>query len=152
MDKGKTSFADDKAYADMKQMLAGWKDDSRNIKKTFLQIKEMLHKEKNTVLNFVSRPGVSYSLRASYQDAKNRTRPMFALVDIIDDDPENRWLSVCFYLETITDPEHIGNLIPQGILGDDGYCFDLDAFDLAGLAYVKERVNEAYAYGTTKVP
>jgi hypothetical protein len=38
------------------------------------------------------------------------------MVDVIDDDPEVRWLSVCFYGEMITDPDEAGELIPEGLL------------------------------------
>ena len=147
MDREKNGFASEKAFAEMMEILDSWQDDQQKIKQSFLIIKNMLLERRNTSLDFKSRPGVSYSLRASFKNMNHKKRSLFALVDIIDDDPENRWLSVCFYVETITDPELIGNLIPQGILGEDGYCFDLDAFDEFLLAYIEERVDEAYSFG-----
>ena len=65
------------------------------------------------------------------------------MVDIIDDDPENRWLSICFYAETITDPKEEDDIIPGGLLGEDGYCFDLFEEDNEMITYLKERMNEA---------
>jgi hypothetical protein len=111
-----------------------------------LKIKDAMVKKENTSLDFKSRPGVSYSLRANFKNLYGKKRALFALVDIIDDDPENRWLSICFYVETITDPDNVGNLVPQGILGEDGYCFDLFEFDESMMSYVEERMDEAHAY------
>ncbi|MFZ5563507.1 MAG: hypothetical protein ACOZBW_05595, partial [Thermodesulfobacteriota bacterium] len=70
---------------------------------------------------------------------------LFAVVDVIDDDPGNRWLSVCFYGETITDPDERGGLIPGGLLGEDGYCFDMDEADDALTTYLQKRMDEAYS-------
>ncbi len=66
------------------------------------------------------------------------------MVDIVDDDPGKRWLSVCFYGDSVTDPEEAGNLIPGGLLGEDGYCFDLYANDPETVAYLKKRIDEAH--------
>ena len=120
------------------------------MKQAFLIIKTTLLNKEHTVLRFKSRPGVSHSLRAYFSGRGNRQKPppLFALVDIIDDDPANRWLSICFYTQMITDPEEIGNLVPEGILGEDGYCFDLFEFDETLIAYVKQKLDEAYAYLT----
>ena len=96
------------------------------------------------------RPGVSYSLRATH--ALQKKRALFLIMDIINDDPENRWLSVCFYPDMITDPEHKGNLIPLGLLGEDGYCFDLEKWDEAYLNYLEVRQDEAYNSATEEAP
>jgi len=149
MDREKNSFANEKAFVEMLEILDSWKDDHRKIKMFFLKIIDMLLKRENTSLDFKSRPGVSYSLRANFKNIDGKKRPLFGLVDIIDDDPENRWLSICFYVETITDPNNVGNLVPQGILGKDGYCFDLYEFEESMMSYVEERMDEAYAYGIT---
>ena len=73
----------------------------------------------------------------------NAPTAVFSIIDIIDD-PDARWLSVCFYNGTITDPDSKGILIPQGILGEDGYCFDLEEFDETLLCYLEKRMDEAY--------
>ena len=44
---------------------------------------------------------------------------LFAIIDVIDDDPQARWLSVCFYGDMITDPEGRGEVIPGGLAGAD---------------------------------
>ena|GEM_PF-6416715 len=38
----------------------------------------------------------------------------------------------------------LGNLIPKGLLDEDGYCFDVDAYDEILLFYIGGRINEAY--------
>ena len=150
MDREKNGFASEKAFAEMMEILDGWQDDQQKIKQSFLKIKNMLLERENTSLDFKSRPGVSYSLRANFINLDGKKRALFALVDIIDDDPENRWLSICFYVETVSDPENIGNLVPQGIIGEDGYCFDLYEFDESMVSYIEERVDEAYSYDITE--
>jgi hypothetical protein len=89
---------------------------------------------------------VSYSLRASRpggDGAGEEGLALFALVDVIDDDPDRRWLSVCFYESLISDPDGLGELIPGGILGEDGYCFNLEAEDPELLTYLRARLDEA---------
>ena len=68
------------------------------------------------------------------------------MIDAISDDPQRRWLSVCFYSNTITDPEERGNLIPEGLLKEDGYCFDVEAWDEQDLRYLERRLDEAYRH------
>jgi hypothetical protein len=92
---------------------------------------------------FKGRAGVSYSLRAKHENQKGRD--LFVMVDVIDDDPEARWLSVCFYGDLITDPDEKGDLVPGGLAGDDGYCFNLDEWDENEIAYLEERLGEACA-------
>jgi hypothetical protein len=68
---------------------------------------------------------------------------LFALVDVIDDDPAARWLSVCFYADMITDPEELGDVAPGGLAGEDARCFDLESGARAD--YILERLKEAHA-------
>ena len=63
-------------------------------------------------------------------------------MDVIED-VDGRWLSVCFYADTVSDPEERGNLVPLGLLGEDGYCFDVEEPDTVLEAYVLERIDEA---------
>ena len=44
---------------------------------------------------FKARPGVSYSLRARH--AAQSKRELFVLLDVVDDEPNNRWLSCLLY-------------------------------------------------------
>ena len=85
---------------------------------------------------------MSYSLRVKHM--LQQSRELFVIMDVIDDDPESRWLSVCFYPDMITDPEERGNIIPLGLLGEDGYCFDYDEWDEEFLRYLETRLDEAH--------
>jgi hypothetical protein len=100
-------------------------------------------------LQFVARPGVSYSLRPKHQAQSDRE--LFAMIDVIDDDPQARWLSVCFYGDMITDPKQLGEVIPGGLAGADGYCFDMFDNDSALAAYLVERLHEAASVAATSV-
>jgi len=50
---------------------------------------------------------------------------------------------VCFYADAVSDPEGLGNLIPGGIMGNDGYCFDVFEQNASLLQYLEERIREA---------
>ncbi|VFQ43653.1 hypothetical protein [Desulfoluna butyratoxydans] len=118
-----------------------WTETDTRMKEAFLSLKDYLNTKEGVSLDFHSRPGVSYSLRARH--AAQTDRDLFVMVDVIDDDPAERWLSVCFYGDMITDPDEEGDLIPDGLKGSDGYCFDMDEFDADKLAYLKARFDEA---------
>jgi len=129
----------------MEVLLRDWREQRGNLVPVFVRLHEILGKDGETVFSFKARPGVSYSLRAAYRSASDTSDigSLFALVDIIDDDPSARWLSVCFYAESVTDPEERGNLIPGGLLGEDGYCFDIFEEDEGLMAYLEARAEEA---------
>jgi len=120
-----------------------WKEDALGLKPAFVSYFEDLKAMANAGIEFNERPGISYSLRGMHKNGKDR--PLFVMIDVIDDDPKERWLSVCFYGDTIADPDEEGDLIPEGLLGDDGYCFDLDQADESLTAYVRNRIQEAYS-------
>ena len=126
----------------VKKFIDDWQEDTLGLKPVFVSYFEDLQKMADAEIEFNERPGISYSLRGINKN-KNE-RPLFVMIDVIDDDPKQRWLSVCFYGDTITDSEEEGDLIPEGLLGDDGYCFDLDEADASLAAYVRQRIQEAY--------
>lgn len=129
----------------MKNLLDAWTEDPGSVKKAFLELHDALLRRPHTFSHFVSRPAISYSLRVGIREGVSRyTRPLFALVDIVDGAPGERWLSVCFYADMVTDPENLGNLVPRGLLGEDGHCFDLTAYDKEVLGYLMERIEETY--------
>lgn len=103
----------------------------------FDTVRAMEHVE----LQFVSRPGVSYSLRPKHSNQKERA--LFAMIDVIDD--AERWLSVCFYGDMISDPGERGEIIPGGLAGSDGYCFDMFEDDEDMAHYLVDRLLEAAA-------
>ena len=114
----------------------------KGLRQAFIELFEHLKTFDDTTLEFNARPKVSYSLRPRHDSQKNRS--LFAMVDVIDDDPEDRWLSICFYGEMITDPDEAGELIPEGLLGEDGYCFDLYEYDEKEINYLKQRLTQAH--------
>ena len=128
----------------MIELLEEWTDDPMNMKKAFVKLKAKFESREDVTYSFKSRPGVSYSLRVNARNNAQKGRPLFALMDIVDDESESRWLSVCFYSDLVTDPEGEGNLVPEGILGEDGYCFDIFEYDRDLINYIAQRVDEAY--------
>lgn len=78
----------DAAY--IRNFLATWNDESG-----MKELCEILHAHMASLagaaLSFVSRPGVSHSIRLT-----GGTGDILALLDVIDDDPAGRWLSLCF--------------------------------------------------------
>lgn len=139
-------FLDQESEFEWKRFMGAWVDGPGGVRRSFRRLNDAVSGRENAVLEFVSRPGVSYSLRGLAGGSPTRDGPIFTLIDVIDDDPGHRWLSVCFYEEAITDPEGLGNLVPQGILGRDGHCFDVTEFDEGFLAYLEERIREAHAW------
>ena len=126
---------------EMEHFIESWQD-TNGMKSVFLQIKNFFEAQKEAELSFNARPGVSYSLRAAHPGQKDRS--LYVMADVVDDDPKDRWLSVCFFRDMITDPEEKGDLIPDGLLGEDGYCFDITEPDDKLATYVEARIDEAY--------
>jgi hypothetical protein len=108
----------------------------------FLHFREYLRQKKGVTLEFLPRPGVTYSLRAVH--AAQKKKGLFVMVDVIEDSP--RWLSVCFYSEMITDPEEKGGFVPDGLLGEDAVCFDIEERDEDLIRYIEIRLDEACRY------
>lgn len=90
------------------------------------------------VLEFIPREGLTYSVRAAKPGGE---RPLFAMIDVIEDDP--RWLSVCFFADLISDPDDRGDVVPEGLMGQDARCFDITEGERDLTAYVAERLSEA---------
>lgn len=111
------------AARQIEEFLSNWPGENQPMREWFRQFYHQLSAMEGVRLSFVARPGVSYSLRPVHSNQRGRDK--FAIVDVIDDDPAERWLSVCFYEDMITDPNGRGELIPGGLSGSDGYCFDM---------------------------
>jgi hypothetical protein len=126
----------------LEKFIAEWEDTESKTKQAFTELVEHLQRMEDITLDFNARPGITYSLRPKHNNQKNRA--LFAMVDVIDDDPKEKWLSVCFYGDMITDPEEMGDLIPEGLLGDDGHCFDIYEYELSEVEYLKKRLDDAY--------
>ncbi len=119
-----------------------WKETQTKTRQAFIEVYEHLKTLEDITFDFNERPKVSYSLRPKHNAQKKKS--LFAMVDVIDDEPGERWLSVCFYGEMITDPDEAGDLIPEGLLGEDGYCFDLYEYDKDEIEYLKQRLTQAH--------
>lgn len=123
------------------RFLHGWNTDPNRTKDCFFELKQHLESLDDIELSFIDRPGVTYSLRATH--ARQTIREFFAMVDIIDDDPANRWLSVCFYKEFVDDPQALGDEVPGGLMGEDATCFDLFERNDIQLDYILARISMA---------
>jgi hypothetical protein len=126
----------------VRKFLDEWTDDSLGTKPIFISFFQDLLEKDEAGFEFYERSGISYSLRGIHNNHKDK--PLFVMVDVIDDDPKRRWLSVCFYGDMIEDTEEIGDLIPEGLLGSDGYCFDITESNEHLKQYVRRRIQEAY--------
>jgi len=125
---------------ELEAFINDWTDDPSGVKKAFLRLKSVLDGLNEVTVSFVPRPPMTYSLRAE----PPRGRPVITMVDVASLDGE-KFLSVCFYADTITDPEERGDLIPDGLLSKDGYCFDVDSDEDDAVSYVEARIFEAAA-------
>ncbi len=128
-------------YQEVAEFVNSWQGQGSAIRGTFIRLLEQLRTMKGVSCSFLARPGVSYSLRPKH--CLQQDRDFFMILDVIDDDPAARWLSVCFYRDLITDPEERGEVIPGGLAGDDGYCFDLSDNDAGMADYLEKRCLEA---------
>jgi len=140
-------MAGDTAEVGIETFLADWVGEKQPMRDWFRLFYRELASRADVSLSFVGRPGVSYSLRPRHKN--QNTRQLFAIVDVIDDDPEARWLSVCFYEDMITDPRQLGECIPGGLAGSDGYCFDFYDNEQELASYLLERLREAATTAAT---
>ena len=136
-------FLKQEDFKNLSDTLDKWTRDEMNMKDAFLRLANRFSEKNLAVLSVVPRPGISYSLRVRAR-AEAEEGTLITMIDIVDDDPDNRWLSVCFYGDCVTDPEEEGNLVPGGLLGEDGYCFDLYENNQNTITYLEQRIDEAY--------
>ena len=125
--------------SELNDFIENWKETPEKNREMFLHFREYLAAKEGVTLEFISRPGVTYSLRAAH--AAQKERELFVMVDVIEDDP--RWLSICFYGEMIKDPEEKGDFVPEGLLGEDAICFDIEERDEELIRYIEIRLDEA---------
>jgi hypothetical protein len=134
--------------SEVTNFLEDWTEDPNGVRQAFRDYLDFLATQAGVCLSFKARPGISYSLRARHP--RQNKRELFVLVDVVDDDPENRWLSVCFYADMVTDPECRCDEVPQGLDGEDARCLNLDADDKDVRRYIKARMREAARSASTK--
>jgi hypothetical protein len=124
---------------ELEEFVSKW--DTCDARDAFLVFRQALEAVDGVTLDFKARPGITYSLRGAHPAQQGRD--LFALIDVIDDDPEQRWLSVCFYDDLVTDEQEQGDWVPGGLMGEDARCFNVDEADEDLVAYVVERIREA---------
>ncbi|HBI14111.1 MAG TPA: hypothetical protein DDY20_01080 [Desulfobulbaceae bacterium] len=128
-----------KIDSELDTFIEGWSETPEMNREVFQHFREYLSNKEGVTLEFIPRPGVTYSLRAVH--SAQTKRGLFVMVDVIEDTP--RWLSVCFYGEMITDPEGKGSQVPGGLLGEDAVCFDVEKKDENFIRYIEFRLDEA---------
>ena len=117
-----------------------WPVAQAETKRAFVALRQTVQGLPGVAESFVTRPGVSHSLRYDLDPRPaGRARPIFALIDVVEDGGE-RFLSVCFYAEEIEDPRELGNAIPQGLFQETGYCFDVDGYEAELMDYLGGRL------------
>lgn len=127
----------------IKSFTESWQQDKLHLKPAFEEYLAFLQGDPQVSLDFKARPGISYSLRAKHSAQKQRD--LFVLVDVIDDEPDSRWLSVCFYADMVNDPDGEGDFVPEGLLGEDAICFNLDEANEKSRKYILARLGDALA-------
>lgn len=137
-------FVDDANQAVLENFINEWQVDDLGTREAFVGLVHLLGQNSHSLLSFHPRPGITCSLRGHVAVAPGQEGPLYAMIDVIDDDPRQRWLSVCFYGERITDPDGRGDMVPGGLLGQDALCFDYDGDNPPLLAYIGCRLAESY--------
>ena len=129
----------------LNDLKTAWPESQSGLLQAFVELTENAKARPDTKVSLISRTGVSHSFRAALdRSSSNRERPVYFLVDVIVSEADPWFLSVCFYQDEITDPEDLGNPIPQGLFGETGYCFDVDDYEAALLTYLSQRIAEAH--------
>ena len=109
---------------ELDDFMKNWVEDTLGVRPIFEQLRKHLVGQADLALEFNARPGISYSLRARHKNQKQY--PLFVLIDIIDDEPEERWLSVCFFAESLAEEQRQkGDIVPGGLMGQNACCFDV---------------------------
>ena len=125
--------------------LEEWEEDDMGVHSLFVSLHDHLQGMAGRELSFKGRPGISYSLRAKHPNQQKRD--LFVLVDVIDDEPEERWLSICFYADSLL-PEQIavGDVVPGGLGGEDACCFDVGEAEEDTEVFMKACLDAAWAF------
>ena len=70
---------------DLQTFIRDWQESPERNKEIFLRYKEQLEDDEHVQLDFIPRPGITYSLRATRNEQK--TGKLFAMIDVIEDTP-----------------------------------------------------------------
>ena len=126
------------------RVIDDWPASQDSLKHAYIELTFEVRSRSESVCEVVTRQGVTHSFRAGTSRDLKSARPVFVLIDTVVSDVDPWFLSVCFYEDEITDPEESGEAIPGGLLGETGYCFDLEEYDEDYVAYLKTRIAEAH--------
>ena len=138
-------MAENKGAQELQNLLDTWPENQAEVKAAYISLKEHAESIEGVVWEFIARTGVTNSLRLDVAPRPDgRERPLFCMADAVPMGDE-MVLSVCFYADEVDDPDEAGDIIPGGLLGADGYCFDADADDLSVIGYIKDRISTAAA-------
>ena len=124
----------------LEEFIEEWADTPERNRAAFIHLRDYLAAKDGVKFEFIPRAGLTYSLRAAHKDQTKKA--MFVMIDVIEDDP--RWLSMCSYAEMFKDPDELGDFVPEGLLGEDAMCFDIEEWDDKLIAYLEARLDEAY--------
>ena len=128
------------------QFLSEWPAGQAELKKMFETFRRGVSALAGAQESFLPRPGVSYSLRWELAgQSPDSQRPLFVMADVVPLGEDELMLSICFFQEDISDPDELGNGIPGGLYGQDGYCFDLEDDEPGLVDYCLARAIEAHA-------
>ena len=133
-----------KIMDELKSLYSTWPPEQQDLRRAFERLSSRAAALEGASCSLVSRPGVSHSFRTTLADPGARPRPVFFLADVVAAPGDPWFLSVCFYEDEITDPDEIGNAIPQGLFDETGYCFDVDDDDGELAGYLEARMDEAW--------
>ncbi len=134
----------------LEQFLDQWPADQAELKSMLIAFCDGVRGLAGVSESFLPRPGVSYSLRWDLEERPaGRERPLFVMADVVPLGEDEMMLSICFFGDEINDPGELGNLIPGGMYGGDGYCFDLESDDPGMVGYCSQRAAEAHAAART---
>jgi hypothetical protein len=129
----------------LKRLLDRWPAPQRPLRQAFAELTGAAVRWPDVAWTIIERPEISFSWRATLDPLpEGRSRPLFCMIDVILSETEPWWLSACFYEDEISDPAEEGDAIPQGLLGETGYCFDLEEFDPERIGYLSQRIHEAF--------
>jgi hypothetical protein len=128
-------------HEEVETFIDQWPESSKGCQAVFSRLYDFLTRLSGARIEFHARPGITYSLRGVPID--NGNFPLFVMIDVIDDHP--RWLSVCFYERLVNDDEDRGDIVPGGLLGEDGLCFDVESEDEEMIVYLQQLMAKACA-------
>lgn len=119
-----------------------WRGGRESLEQTFKALKARAEELCGVGLSVQPRSGIGHSFRGITEDRADR--PVWVLLDVLEPDNEPWWLSICFFADSITDPDDLGEVIPGGLFGADGYCFDIEKNDEQIINYLSQRLTEAW--------